>query len=58
MKDFKKLREKNPRHHYHYSDGISLFFLSSPEDLLFDFFRERGRGGDRERNISVREKPQ
>ena len=36
---------------------FSLFFLSSPEDMLIDF-REIGVGRerDRERNISVREK--
>ena len=32
-----------------------LFFKSSPKDMLIDF-RERGREGERERNIDVREK--
>ena len=31
------------------------FFLSLPKDMLIDF-RERGRKGERERNINVRKK--
>ena len=56
------MEQDDARFHYATQNGMQfktyeflIYFLSSPEDMLIEF-RERGREGERKRNIDAREK--